>query len=104
LSEETIMSPLFGFFEGALSPSHIIVVLVVGFLLFGRRLPEMGRSLGKGIVEFKKGLKGLEDEVDPTPPVRHEATAEPIRPPQRVGTAAPKFDEGARAVTAPPTV
>jgi len=31
-------------------------------LLFGKRLPEVGRSLGKGIVEFKKGLRGIEDE------------------------------------------
>src|SRR5947207_760386 len=41
-----------------------IVILVIGLLLFGRRLPEVGRSLGKGIVEFKKGIKGLEDDID----------------------------------------
>jgi sec-independent protein translocase protein TatA len=41
-----------------------IVIAAVGLLLFGKRLPEVGRSLGKGIVEFKKGLKGVEDEVD----------------------------------------
>lgn len=41
-------------------------MLVIGFitlLLFGKRIPEAMRSLGKGIVEFKKGLKGTEDEV-----------------------------------------
>ena len=39
---------------------------VIGFitlLVFGKRLPGTMRSLGKGIVEFKKGLKGTEDEV-----------------------------------------
>lgn len=41
-----------------------IVILVIGLLLFGRRLPEVGRSLGRGIVEFKKGIKGIEDEID----------------------------------------
>lgn len=41
-----------------------IVLLILGLLIFGRRLPEVGRSLGKGIVEFKKGIKGVEDEVD----------------------------------------
>jgi sec-independent protein translocase protein TatA len=56
------MDPLFGFFEGAFAPSHIILVLIVGVLLFGKRLPEVGRSLGKGLMEFKKGLHGLEDE------------------------------------------
>ena len=38
-------------------------MLVVGFitlLLFGKMIPEAMRSLGKGIVEFKKGLKGSE--------------------------------------------
>ena len=41
--------------------------LIVGFialLLFGKRLPEVARSLGKGIVEFKKGVRGIEDDVD----------------------------------------
>jgi sec-independent protein translocase protein TatA len=41
-----------------------IVILAFGLLIFGKRLPEVGRSLGKGIVEFKKGLKGVEDEVE----------------------------------------
>src|SRR5438874_342431 len=41
-----------------------IVIAAIGLLFFGKRLPEVGRSLGKGIVEFKKGLKGIEDEVE----------------------------------------
>jgi len=41
-----------------------LVVAAIGLLLFGKRLPEVGRSLGKGIVEFKKGLKGVEDDID----------------------------------------
>jgi sec-independent protein translocase protein TatA len=45
---------------------EMMVVGIVAVLLFGRRLPEVGRSLGKGIVEFKKGLRGLEDD-DPAP-------------------------------------
>jgi sec-independent protein translocase protein TatA len=45
---------------------EIILLLVIGVVLFGRRLPEIGRSLGKGIVEFKKGLHGLEDEIKGT--------------------------------------
>lgn len=60
----------------------LIVVLVIGLLLFGRKLPEVGRSLGKGIVEFKKGLKGVEDDIDqqtnhPSP----RATATPYNEP-----------------------
>lgn len=41
-----------------------LVVAAIGLLIFGKRLPEVGKSLGKGIVEFKKGLKGIEDEVE----------------------------------------
>ncbi|TVQ53554.1 MAG: twin-arginine translocase TatA/TatE family subunit [Phycisphaerales bacterium] len=41
-----------------------IILLIVGLLIFGRRLPEVGRWLGQGIVEFKKGVKGLSDEIE----------------------------------------
>ncbi|MEX0718117.1 MAG: twin-arginine translocase TatA/TatE family subunit [Planctomycetaceae bacterium] len=43
-------------------------LLIVGFivlLLFGKRLPSVMRSLGTSIVEFKKGVSGIEDEGDP---------------------------------------
>lgn len=46
------------------SMGEFIVIAAIGLLLFGKRLPEVGRSLGKGIVEFKKGLKGIEEEVE----------------------------------------
>ena len=38
-----------------------LLIAAVGLLLFGKRLPEVGRGLGKSIVEFKKGLKGEDD-------------------------------------------
>ncbi len=41
-----------------------IVLLVLGLLIFGRRLPEVGRSIGRSIVEFKKGIKGIEEEIE----------------------------------------
>lgn len=43
---------------------ELLIILVIALLLFGRRLPEVGRSLGRGIVEFKRGVKGLEDEIE----------------------------------------
>ena len=43
---------------------ELIVIMILGLLVFGKRLPEVGKSLGKGIVEFKKGLKGINDEVE----------------------------------------
>jgi len=85
------MNPVFGLFN--LGPAEIVVLAIIGVLLFGRKLPEVGRYLGKGIVEFKKGIKGLEDEVDGGGTVaRQEPTIEAPRPPQRVPTTAPKFE------------
>ena len=49
-------------------PIELIVILVIAVLLFGRRLPEIARGLGKSLTEFKKGVKeaqnGVEDVVD----------------------------------------
>ena len=43
---------------------EMLIVMGVAVLLFGKRLPEVGRSLGRGIVEFKKGLNGVTDGLD----------------------------------------
>ncbi|MBC8522421.1 twin-arginine translocase TatA/TatE family subunit [PVC group bacterium] len=43
---------------------EIIILLVIGVLIFGKRLPEVGKNFGKSIVEFKKGIKGVGDEID----------------------------------------
>ena len=40
-----------------------IVILIIALLIFGPRLPQVMRSLGKGIVEFKKGVRGVEDDL-----------------------------------------
>jgi sec-independent protein translocase protein TatA len=55
---------LFGFGFGGIGPMEMIIVGVVAVLLFGKRLPEVGRSLGKGLVEFKKGIRGIEDDIN----------------------------------------
>lgn len=46
-----------------LGPMELIIILVVGVLLFGKKLPEIGRSLGRSLVEFKKGLKETDEPV-----------------------------------------
>jgi sec-independent protein translocase protein TatA len=51
-------------FAIAISPVAYIVFGVVVFLLFGNRLPSVMRSLGRGVVEFKKGVAGIEDDID----------------------------------------
>jgi len=47
------------------APENWMFIALLGLILFGgKRLPEMGRSLGKGITEFKKGLSGVEEEME----------------------------------------
>lgn len=45
-------------------PMELLIVGGVVLLLFGNRLPSVMRSLGQGMVEFKKGVQGVEDEKD----------------------------------------
>ena len=49
---------------GTFGPIHWLIVLFVVLLLFGNRLPSVMRSLGRGVVEFKKGIEGIEEETD----------------------------------------
>ncbi|NRA97209.1 MAG: twin-arginine translocase TatA/TatE family subunit [Planctomycetes bacterium] len=49
---------------GPLGPFEILIILFVGLLIFGARLPEVGRSLGKGLMEFKRGMSGVRDQLD----------------------------------------
>ena len=54
---------------GLLSPAHIVVLLVVLLLVFGaKRLPELGRSLGSGLREFKTSVSIDPGEDRATPP------------------------------------
>ena len=91
------MTPSFAYIFG-LGPTELIIVLVIGILLFGRKLPEMGKYLGKSIIEFKKGMKGLEDNIDDN--AAHTAASpgasvpvDAIRAPQKVTATAPKFED-----------
>lgn len=45
-----------------LGPTELLIVAAVVLLLFGTRLPKVMRSLGEGIVEFKRGVQGIEED------------------------------------------
>ncbi|HNZ62318.1 MAG TPA: twin-arginine translocase TatA/TatE family subunit [Paludibacteraceae bacterium] len=45
------------------TPEILIIALVVLLLFGGRKIPELMRGLGKGISQFKKGMKDVEDEI-----------------------------------------
>src|SRR3954464_11350959 len=64
-------------------PMEMLLLAGLGLLIFGKRLPEVGKNLGRGIIEFKKGLKEAEHEINSEP-----ATAPPANTQQ---TLAPKY-------------
>lgn len=51
-------------FLGGIGYTEMIVIGTLALLIFGNKLPDVGRSLGQGIVQFKKGLKGIQDDID----------------------------------------
>ena len=59
-----------------LGATEMMVVAFVSLLIFGNRLPSVMRSLGKSVTEFKKGVAGIEDDIDNAGP----APAKPTTP------------------------
>lgn len=52
-----------------IGPAELLVVLLVALVVFGpRKLPELGKSLGNGLREFRKSTQGLRDELNVTAP------------------------------------
>ena len=76
------------------SPMEVLIVLAVVLLLFGKRLPGVMHSVGKSIVEFKKGVRGIEDEVDTATYNRdsYKEASRPIPAEERQEMTAPKFE------------
>ena len=68
-------------FAGLENPMHLLLLLLVLLILFGaKRLPEIGRSLGTGMREFKESITGQAAASQPTPSIPRaleEATSAP---------------------------
>ena len=77
-----------------ISPIQILIVLVIALLVFGpRRLPEMGRNIGRGLRELKSSINDFSFDEPATPPRRPDSRA------QVAEEAAPPAEE---AVSEPP--
>ncbi len=75
-------------FMGSIGPTEIILLLLVALLLFGaKRLPEIGRSLGSGMREFKDSVTGN------TKPEPHEMTQLPVGTQDTTAPAPPRENE-----------
>ena len=61
-----------------------LVILALGLLIFGKRLPDVGKGIGQAIGKFKQGLKDTHDEIEQV-----DAQPEPAR---RLEDPAHKFD------------
>jgi sec-independent protein translocase protein TatA len=66
---------------GWIGPGEIVILLIVALLVFGpKRLPEMGRSIGKGMREFKTSLTMSDDDDDAVPELPVEEPAQQPKP------------------------
>jgi sec-independent protein translocase protein TatA len=85
-----------------LGPQEMIIVGVIAVLLFGKRLPEVGRSLGKSLMEFKKGMRDIQGDLDISSTSNSSSRPAAARVAQRNDiddyeeATAPKFDPPAR--------
>ncbi len=55
----------------------LVILLIAAFIFGGKKLPEIGKGLGKGIQEFKNGLSGLEEETPAKPKEIEKPAKEP---------------------------
>lgn len=67
-------------FIPSLGGPELIIVAGVALLIFGNRLPSVMRSLGKSVTEFKKGVSGIEEEIDQAVTVDKKTTASTTKP------------------------
>ena len=79
---------------GSLGGWEILIILGVLVVLFGaKRLPEMGRSLGKGMREFKDSVTGVEEAVSTDSSTKAPATPGELPSPAPASEPAPLQDE-----------
>jgi sec-independent protein translocase protein TatA len=81
-------------FIGNLGPMEMLLVAGIALLLFGKNLPKVARDAGKAIVEFKKGMAGIEHSVDDAVYNKQDSSnaTRPAPQDEPVESTAPKFE------------
>ena len=83
------MNPLTPAMFGLPGGAEWIVIGVVALLIFGRRLPDVARSMGKSIVEFKKGLRDVQDDMEVQSRLESKPSASSDKPASEKQSAVP---------------
>ncbi len=90
------MPALFAFLD---NPVVMLILGVIAVLLFGERLPEVARSVGKGLMEFKRGIRSIQEDVEGAINSATSNTSTPTNtashyedPEEREEATAPKFE------------
>jgi sec-independent protein translocase protein TatA len=85
------------------NPLHIAFLVVILLLVFGaKRLPEIGRSLGSGMREFKQSVTGEAATQQTTLPAAQQPAPAPVAEPAQPAAAQPAPAQPAAAPAAPP--
>lgn len=86
------MPPLFAFLD---NPVMMLIIGVIAVLLFGERLPEVARTVGKGFMDLKKGVRNIQEEVEGainSATTSSTTVARKEEPVEREEATAPKFE------------
>lgn len=78
-----------------LGPLEICVIGAIAVMVYGKRLPEVGRSVGKSIGELRRSMQSITKEVDISSAIRGElppAARVPARRDDDTATVSPRFD------------
>lgn len=92
-----------------LQPTHLLLILLVALLVLGpKRLPEVGRSLGKGLRDFRGAMSGIQEQSDgflnldePDPSVTPATPVNGVVPPDEAPRTQAELDGETGAVVAP---
>lgn len=74
---------------GTIGTTELVVIMLVALLMFGGRLPDVARSLGKSVNQFKKGLKDVDDTMNRDDPPDPPAATPKSLPPRAESAATP---------------